>query len=312
MTENANLKRRIRDRAAKTGESYTTARRQIVKPQSAAGRPLVVAAAQTILLPDPRSRDQLRKSGQSIRTLMREAKDAGAGLVHFPEGAITSPDKWTLSSAGPDVVAEADWSQVDRAALESELAGIARVAGELKLWTVVGGIAFAGTDPRPTSALFVVSPNGAVVGRYDERMLSKTKAEYLYRAGREAFVFEAGGVRFGCALGMETQYPEIFAAYERSDVDCVLLSTAGNPQHPAVFAVEAVGHAASNSYWVSYAGPAGDDQPPSGVVSPNGEWVARCDPGGASITVAEIDTSAGAHARTWRRTARENMALPRD
>jgi hypothetical protein len=49
-------------------------------------RRLVIATAQTVLRPDPRSRDQLRDSGAAIRALMRDAAAAGAALAHFPEG----------------------------------------------------------------------------------------------------------------------------------------------------------------------------------------------------------------------------------
>jgi len=86
----------------------------------------------------------------------------------------------------------------------------------------------------------------------------------MYEAGTRPLVFEVGGVRFGCALGMESQYPEMFAAYERDDVDCVLLSTAGNLEFPEVFAVEAAGHAAANSLWVNHAGAVGRHLPPAG------------------------------------------------
>ena len=93
-------------------------------------------------------------------------------------------------------------------------------------------------------------------------MLSKTKSTLMYTAGRDPLVFTAAGIRFGCALGMETHYPELFAAYEEQDVDCILFSTHGNPEVPGIFAIEAAGHAAANSLWVSYAGPAAADAPP--------------------------------------------------
>jgi predicted amidohydrolase len=110
----------------------------------------------------------------------------------------------------------------------------------------------------------VIFGRGAIVGRYDERMLSRTKSLYMY-AGTQPLVFEVGGVRFGCALGMESQYPELFAGYERDDAHCVLLSTAGNPEFPDVFGVEAAGHAAANSLWVSHAGGVGGHRPPATV-----------------------------------------------
>jgi hypothetical protein len=81
MTENANLKRRVRARAAKTGESYTAARRHVLSVDQAEPRRVVIATAQSVLRPDPRSRDQLRASGMGIRAAMRDASQAGASLA---------------------------------------------------------------------------------------------------------------------------------------------------------------------------------------------------------------------------------------
>ena len=122
MTENANLKRRVRARAAKTGESYTAARRHVLGVDHAEPRRMVIATAQSVLRPDPRSPDQLRASGMGIRAVMRDASQAGASLVQFPEGALCSPHKRIVSSRGPEVVADANWDLVDR----SHVAGRAR------------------------------------------------------------------------------------------------------------------------------------------------------------------------------------------
>lgn len=307
MTEDANLKRRIRARAARTGESYTAARRHLLGGDQTSPQHVLIAAAQCLLRPDPRSRDQLHESGTRVRAAMRDAAAEGASLVHFPEGALCAPHKRVVSSRGPDVVADADWGAVDRAALWAELELVANAARDLKLWVAVGGIDFASGRSRPTNSTFVISDRGAIVGRYDERMLSRTKSLYMYEPGTRPLAFEVGGVRFGCALGMESQYPELFAGYERDDVACVLLSTAGNPEFPEVFAVEAAGHAAANSLWVSYAGPVGLHQPPAGIIDPNGVWVARCASADHdAMVVTEIDTSTGERARTWRRCVRES------
>ncbi len=308
MTDNANLKRRVRVRATKTGESYSAARRQLVGARCSPRR-VVIATAQSVLRPDPGSRAQLRESGERIRAVMRDAAAAGASLAHFPEGALCSPHKRVVSSRGPGEVAAADWDRVDHAALRAELDLTAHLARDLGLWVAVGGIDFAPGRSRPTNSLFVISGRGAIVGRYDERMLSRTKSLYMYEAGRRPLAFKVGGVRFGCALGMESQYPELFADYERDGVDCVLLSTAGNPELPEVFAVQAAGHAAANSLWVSYAGPVGPHQSPAGVASPNGAWIARCASADQdAMVIGEIDTSIGDDARTWRRYVREGHA----
>jgi predicted amidohydrolase len=300
MTANRNLKQRVRARALKTGESYSAARAQLADGP----RSMTVAAAQLPLLPDPGDASQVRASGAAVRALMRRARTRGADLAHFPEGALTSPGKRVMSSTGPDDIGPADWDRADWAGLARELDEVTRLAGQLRLWTVIGGIHRAASDARPSNCLFVISSRGRLVGRYDERMLSKTKSTLMYTAGRDPLVFTASGVRFGCALGMETHYPELFAAYEERDVDCILFSTHGNPEVPGIFAIEAAGHAAANSLWVSYAGPAADDTPPAGLVTPDGTWAARCAAGAPGLAVAEVTTSTDSPARVWRRTAR--------
>jgi predicted amidohydrolase len=153
----------------------------------------------------------------------------------------------------------------------------------------------------------VISSRGQLAGRYDERMLSKTKSALMYTAGRDPLVFTASGVRFGCALGMETHYPELFSAYEEHDVDCVLFSTHGNPETPRIFAIEAAGHAAANSLWISYAGPVADDAPPAGLVTPDGAWAVQCAAGAPGLAVADVTTSTDSPARAWRRIARTGL-----
>lgn len=272
-----------------------------------------LAVAQTVVREDPRSAEELRESGRDLRRLMREAREAGARIVHFPEGATCSPHKRILSVDGPDEVGPAEWSRFEWVVLRQELAAIADLARELKLWTVFGSVHQLTPPNRPHNSLYVISDQGEVVTRYDERLLSKTKISYLYTPGSTPVTFDVDGVRFGCSLGMEVHFPELFSEYERLDVDCVLFSsTGGAPQDAATFATEAQGHAATNSYWVSFAMPSGSA--PSGVTAPDGQWLARCPRDGTpSVAVVNLDDSAAdvevavSKARPWRRTARAGI-----
>ncbi|GAA2542601.1 hypothetical protein GCM10010435_07990 [Winogradskya consettensis] len=136
-------------------------------------------------------------------------------------------------------------------------------------------------------------------------MLSNTKVSHLYTPGSDPVTFSVDGVRFGCALGMEVVYPEVFLEYERLDVDCVLFSTHGPgvPTDNDPFALQSQALAAANSYWVSYAGVA-----PSGIVGPDGDWLTRCpsDPAPA-IATTDLDLTAENYARPWRRVARSGL-----
>jgi predicted amidohydrolase len=313
MTSNKNLKRIVRARAAKTGESYTAALRQVRGPGSTAGpagpRRLRLAVAQSDAPGDPRDRPALHAAADAVRRLMREAAEAGARLVHFPEGAVCGPRKQALF-ARPDEPGAADWTRLDADLLRAELTAVRALAGELRLWTVLGSVHPLTAPHRPHNSLYVISDAGQVVTRYDERFLSKTKLSYLYTPGAEPVTFTVDGVRFGCALGMETHFPEVFAEYERLEADCVLFSThgAGFPVNAGPMAAEACGHAAANSFWVSYSATAGDAvNAPSGIVDAAGQWVARCPATAApALALADLELTES-FARPWRRQARSGI-----
>jgi predicted amidohydrolase len=308
MTANKNFKRCVRARALKTGESYTAALRHFQKVPTGDSMPntdpIRIAVAQLDTPSDP-SAAAMHRAGRDIRQLMSAAREQGARLIHFCEGAICTPDKRIMSS-NPDAVAEADWTRFDWAAQQAELRSIAEHAASLKLWTIVGAVHRLTPPHRPHNSLYVIDDHGRVVTRYDERMLSNTKVSYMYTPGTSPVTFDVEGVRFGCALGMESVYPELFLEYERADVHCVLLSTHGPG---ASFALQAQGHASSNSYWISYATRAADAHlAPSGIVGPDGAWSARCAAtDAAAVAFADIDREHENLARPWRRTARAGI-----
>jgi len=312
MTANSNFKRKVRARAAKTGESYTTALHHLT-PTPATKR-LRIAVAQSTVPGDPSDAAALRAAGRGIRALMREAHEAGARLIHFPEGATCSPDKHVMSIDGPDEVGPSDWDRFDWPALRRELEETATLARELSLWTVVGAVHRLTPPHRPHNSLYVISDRGEVVTRYDERMLSNTKLSFMYTPGSTPVTFDVDGVRFGCLLGMEVHFPELFLEYERLDVDAVLMSTIGspNPDDLGVFATEAQANAGTYAYWVSFAATTHDSaNAPSGVISPRAEWLGRCSRDGRpAVAVVDLDDSIENHARPWRRTARDGIYAP--
>lgn len=311
MTENKNLKRRVRARAAKTGESYTAALRHIRQPaDSSSLQSIRLAVTQTSLSNDPRNIAALHASGAEIRHLMERAHQAGARLIHFPEGATCAPNKRIMSKTGPAEIGPSDWSRFEWTALRGELDEIRRLARRLRLWTVLGSVHQLTSPNRPHNSLYVISDRGELVNRYDERMLSNTKISFMYSPGNAPVTFDVDGIRFGCTLGMEAHYPEIFAEYERLDADCVLFSTTGElPAAAPAFAAEALGHAASNTYWVSYSAHAPQSvTAPSGVAAPNGHWAVQCAADGTpDLVVTDIAIDRDNPARPWRRKARAEL-----
>jgi len=322
MTANRNLKRRVRARAAKTGESYAAALRHVRPTQQGDTMPDVnpvrLATAQIVVREDPGDSGQLRQSGRDVRELMRQAHWAGARIIHFPEGATCSPHKRIMSVAGPAEAGPADWGRAAWQVLRAELAATARLAGELRLWTVLGSVHPLTPPHRPHNSMYVISDRGELVTRYDERLLSNTKLSFMYTPGSGPVTFDVDGLRFGCAMGIEVHFPEVFAEYERLDVDAVLFSTTGPGQASdgaAAFAAEAQAHAATNSLWVSFAISAQHSvAAPAGTIAPDGRWAAQCPGDGQSaVAIADIDNRpesigiAVTKARPWRRQARAGV-----
>lgn len=236
-------------------------------------------------------------NGAEVRRMLREAAVAGARLAHFPEGFLTG-------YAGENV---STWADVDWGVVRRELEDVAALAGELGMWVVLGS-AHPLTPPHwPHNSLYVISGEGRVVDRYDKRKCSHTELTRFYTPGFEPVVFDVDGCRFGTAICIEVNFPEVFADYDRLGVDCVLLSA-----YPvdSIFATKARAHAAIHNYWLSLSAPAQTTHLfHSALIGPHGEVLA--DPGGEpGLVVAPLDREDPALrvalelARPWRATAR--------
>jgi predicted amidohydrolase len=234
---------------------------------------LRIAVAQSTVHEDPTNVALLRESGAEVRRLMKQAADTGARLVHFTEGAICFPSKRVMSELGPDEIGASDWSKAQWTVLKEELDRIAALSGELGLWTVIPSVHQLPAPSRPHNSAYVVSDQGKVVTRYDERMLSTTKITWMYTPGKEPVTFEMDGYRFGLALGLDVLFPELFTEYDRLDVDAVLVSYATNASGSETVQTKARGCAATNTYWISLAVPANRAAGvESGVIDPHGNW----------------------------------------
>ncbi|PUA81111.1 carbon-nitrogen hydrolase family protein [Nocardioides currus] len=250
-----------------------------------------VAVAQSSISPDP------RVNGATIRSVVRAAAAQGARLVQLPEGALSGYAKAQVRS----------WDDVDWAVVDDELDRVRAAAREAGVWVVLGSAHRLGAPHRPHNSVYVISDRGELVDRYDKRMCSHTEVSDFYTPGFESVVFEVDGLRFGVAVCIEVNFPELFADYERAGVDCVLLSA-----YPvdSVFATKARAHAAINCYWVGLSAPAETRELfASALIGPDGRCLAEVS-SGSDLVVGDIDTDdpdfhvALDLARPWRARAR--------
>lgn len=255
--------------------------------------PLQIAIAQSFIHSD------VRENGARIRSLMEEAANKGARLIHFPEGALSGYVKAQIK----------DWSHVDWDAIAEELTLIRKAAKQFRIWTVVGCNHRLTAPNRPQNSLYIVSDEGEVVNRYDKRWCSNSEITDWYSPGDLPCVFEVDGFKFGCALCIEIQFPVLFSEYEALDVDCVLFSTYSEDP---MFWTQAQGHAATNNYWLSFSVPAQcSANLQSGMINPDGNGQSRAQMSAEDqMLIAQLDYEdpglqvALTKARPWRRKAR--------
>lgn len=253
--------------------------------------PFGIAVAQPTV-----ARDAL-ENGRTVRRMMRDAAAEGARLVHFPEGMLSGYAKEQVQ----------DWADVDWAAVRRELEAVAALAAELSIWVVLGSAHPLTPPHRPHNSMYVITDEGRLVSRYDKRICSHTEITQFFTPGFEPVIFDVDGFRFGCAICIEVNFPELFTEYEHLGVDCVLLSA-----YPvdSIFETKARAYAAINNYWVSLSIPAQcTDLFRSGLIGPNGHALVQAG-GEAGLVVGHLDRDAPAldvalnHARPWRTVAR--------
>lgn len=201
------------------------------------------------------------------------------------------------------------WDRVEWDVLVHELQVVASLAGELGLWVVVGSNHRLTVPHRPHNSLYVISAQGELVTRYDKQFCSHTEISNWYSPGREPCVFEVEGWRFGCALCIEIQFPELFHRYAELEVDCILFSSYS--EEP-MFGIQAQGYAASHNYWISVSVPAQTSHALSSrLIAPTGEVQATAPPAISGLAVDQLDMDCPAwkialqYAKPWRAKARE-------
>jgi predicted amidohydrolase len=259
-----------------------------------------IGIAQPTLTSDP------RVSGQKVRELMRRAAASGARLVQFPEGTLSGYAKEQIGG----------WEEIDFDEVRAQTEAVSRLAGELGVWVVLGS-AHRLTEPnRPHNSLYVISDQGLVFDRYDKRICSHNEITEYFSPGFEPIVFDVDGFRFGCAICVEINFPQLFSTYEQLGVDCLLLSAYPNRNSElgegvpdSIFEVKARGHASINCYWVALSAPQQTaDLVSSGLIGPNGGKLAEA-LAGEDLVIATLDREAKdlqvalTLARPWRTSA---------
>ncbi|KZM68544.1 carbon-nitrogen hydrolase family protein [Nocardia terpenica] len=166
---------------------------------------------------------------------MRLAKEEGADVAHFPEGALSG-----YAGSDFDSFDGFDWDRLRAATID-----VMEVARELGLWVVIGSAHPLSGANKPHNSLYVINDHGLVVDRYDKRFCSgdidgRSGDLAHYSPGDHPTVWEVNGVSCGALICYDYRFPELYREYMKHGVQIVFHSFhAANASSETVAAIGA-------------------------------------------------------------------------
>lgn len=224
-------------------------------------------------------------NGRWIRKQMEQASRRKAEVVHFSETALSG-------YAGLDfkTFKGFDWAVYDR-----ELRAVMALAKKRKLWVVVGGSHRLTGRTKPHNSLYVITPQGRILDRYDKRFCTSGDLKN-YSAGDHFVTFTVNGVKCGLLICYDARFPELYRAYNKLGVELMFHSfhnARGKKKgiwfHIMRTTVQA--HAGINYMWISMNNASTwYQQWPSVLIQPDGVIARQLTQHKPGMIVAEVDT----------------------
>jgi predicted amidohydrolase len=196
--------------------------------------------------------------------------------------------------------------------LEEETEKIIAIAKKLRLWVVVGSThpIAASNKPatrirhtngrqvagKPHNSLYLINPEGKIVGRYDKRFCLKGELR-RYTPGNKFVNFTVKGVKCSLLICFDARFPELYRALYKKGVKCILQSfynarQKGPSIHTHIMRQTMQCHAATNHFWVSMSNASGYYSPyPSCIIAPDGKIVQQLKANRPGIIVNTVDLS---------------------
>jgi len=212
------------------------------------------------------------------------ATDRGADVIHLPEAALTGYPGVDL----PDL-SGLDW-QLLLKATETVMA----LAARRKVWVLLGSAHRLSHVDKPHNCLYIIGPEGRLVGRYDKRFCMPSELRH-YTPGWHFESFQIRDVPCSALICFDLRFPELYRQLYRAGVRCVFQSCynarqSGPSIHNHIMVQTLQAHAACNRFWISVANSSGFYSPyPSCIIQPDGKVMASLRRNRPGILVQTID-----------------------
>jgi len=227
----------------------------------------------------------IQENAKYIKVQMKEAKIRGAEVAHFPECALSG-----YGGADFETFDNFDWVQ-----LKNSTSEICALAKDLDLWVLLGSSHQLSTGNKPHNSLYVISPDGKVVDRYDKRFCTSGDLDF-YSPGDHFVNFKINDINCGLLICYDVRFPELYREYSKSKAEMIFQSfyNARHGEdciHPKIMPVTAQVRAASNSFFMSLTNSSAAYSWPCHFITPDGLVMKKLPANKPGIMISEIDVN---------------------
>ena len=215
---------------------------------------------------------------------MRQAAEKGADIVHFSECALSG-----YASVDFESFADYKWDLLKDKTLE-----VIDLAGQLKVWVVLGSSHRLTEPNKPHNSLYLISPEGKLVDRYDKRFCTQIDLDN-YAPGDHFVHFDINGVKCSLLVCFDLRFPELYRALYKDGVLCIFQSfynarQQGPSVHSEIMRQTMQTNAANNGFSVSMTNSCGWFCPyPSCFIQPDGRIVEQLEDHKEGLMINTVD-----------------------
>jgi predicted amidohydrolase len=226
----------------------------------------------------------IRLNALQIRKFLHKAKETNAEIVHFPESALSG-----YAGTDFDSFKGFDWPL-----LKEETEKIMALAKQLRLWVVLGSSHRLTPPNIPHNSLYLISPEGKIVDRYDKRFCTENDLKY-FTPGNHFVNFTINDVKCSMLICFDLRFPELYRQLCRQEVNCIFQSFYNARQrrpsiHTHIMRQTMQAHAATNSFWISMSNASAYYSPyGSCFILPDGKIARRLEANRAGMLVSGIN-----------------------
>lgn len=226
----------------------------------------------------------IKRNARQICKFLRDAARAKADIAHFPECALSGYAGFDLPSLDGY-----DWQLLRQQTLD-----IIALAKKLQLWVVLGSTHPLTAPNKPHNCLYLISPKGKIVDRYDKRFCMPQDLQH-YTPGNHFVNFRLNGINCALLICFDVRFPELYRQLWRQGVQCLFQSfynarQEGPTVHTHIMRQSMQCRAATNYLWVSMCNSSGYYSPyPSCFIQPDGKIVRQLKQNRAGMMVNAVD-----------------------